>query len=308
MAIADRWVLYAVNYHGGLITQITGESVALGAVLDAADADGMVDPTHVAVLSQQPVLRFTTSALAVALAACGIDAAIIDGSHLLDMYFQMLDPAGIRKTGSNAIKVAVGLGLLVPRGLRAPNGGAATLDYEAWAISADGSTAPIVVTTAQALPTGTPGVTARWTAGPVKINGTSIGEASVQSIAFDPGLRVQPGGGDGLVFNSSVSVMSRQPSFIVQTTNLAILNTLGISGTAQGDTDSVIYLRKLAQDGTRVGNATAEHISFSIDAGIWNADDAAAPMRAPGVATVRCLPRYDGTNAIVVISTAAAIA
>ena len=86
------------------------------------------------------------------------------------------------------------------------------------------------------------------------------------------------------------------------------LNTFGLDGTAQGATDSYVYFKKVAEGGTRVADATAEHIKFNVDEGIITVDSTDADDGGIATSTVRITTTYDGTNAPIVVSTTSAIA
>ena len=83
---------------------------------------------------------------------------------------------------------------------------------------------------------------------------------------------------------------------------------LGLSGAAQGATDSVVYLRKLAKNGTRTADATAEHISFTIDDGMMYCSDITNRHGQRIGTEIVIHPIYDGSIAILVIDPACAIA
>jgi hypothetical protein len=87
----------------------------------------------------------------------------------------------------------------------------------------------------------------------------------------------------------------------------SVLSTFGIYGTVQGATDSVFYLRKKLEGSTNTADATAEHISFSVAEGMIQV----GPLRGshPGRVGAQLIitPTYNGSDAIIAISTATAI-
>lgn len=310
----DVYTLYAVNIDNG---GGAGSDLFLDQISDWAmdtrinnillGADGMVDPSYVAVMSQSPSAAFTTSALATVLAKCGISGLAIAADadeYGADLYLQKLAEGATRASGSSHIRLRAAKGILVPRSLSAAQGaGVATLGLElipTWNGSAD----PLVIATSQAL-AGTPSVGEAFTVGPVSINGAQV--EGIQSITVDFGITLETLGSDGGVWPTFVCIRERRPTFRIETTDAGVINTFGLTGAAQGGTDSVIYLRKMAEGGTRVADVTAEHISFTIDEG----HIACGPLRAshPGRigAELIITPTYDGTDPIIAISTATAI-
>jgi len=304
--MADRYTLYAVQYDESLIDQITAQAVNPGIQLALSDADGAVDPTYAAVMSQQPTFAWTSTALKTALDAVGIDGAILGATEALELYLQLLSADGTRKTGESHTKVSSTTGLIVPTSIQAAHNGIANVSMQAWLRSSDGVTAPFAETASQSLPAGGGSVDALWTAGKVAINGSELED--VQNIAVTMGISVVPFGGSGHVFPTALHIIRRTPSILITTTDAAVLDTFGVSGTAQGDTDSEVYFRKLTIDSaTRVADETAEHIKIAIDAGIITVESVPANHPNAGTPVVRITPRYDGTNAIIAISTASAI-
>jgi hypothetical protein len=289
------------------IGQITDFSISTAIQELLLGSDGAVDPTFVAVGEQRPRAAFTTSMLATVLAKCGISglaiAADVD-EFGADMFFKKVVEGGTRETGSNHLRLRIAKGLLVPRTLNAPHNGLATLGLELIATH-DGTNNPIVIATSQAL-AGTAGVSEAFTAGPVYINGVQL--EGVQNISIDFGITEMVLGSDGLVWPTYVAILDRKPVIRVRTIDALALNTFGLTGAAQGITDSLIYLRKISQGGTRVANATAEHIKVSVDEGLISVDTVRGshPNQLESEVTIR--PTYDDANAILAVTTASAIA
>ena len=194
-------------------------------------------------------------------------------------------------------------GLLIPRTLTAPLDSLANLSFEAIA-SYDESNDPIVIAANQALE-GSPAVSEGFVCGPAKINGVAL--PGVQEITIDFGITELVQAADGQVWPTFVAIMSRRPVITIRCLDVLSLNTFGLSGAAQGDTDSLIYLRKVAEGGLRVADDTAEHISFAIDEGRISVNTIGGGHDSPQASEVKITPTYDGTNDIVAINTATAI-
>ena len=316
MSVTLLHTLYAVDVdpvteaNAVLVDQVNDFSIdpALQSILQAGD--GQVDPTFVAVMAQSPRLRFTSTALATILAEVS-SAFLISGIKIdsdvthdgLEAWFQKITEGGTRTAGANHIKMTINEGLLAPLALNAQQGAPATLGLEA-VVGYDGTNEPVVIATSQSL-VGTPAVGELFTLGPVALNGTTIN--GVQSIAYDAGLQILAQSGDGQVWPTFIAIMSRRPRLVINTVDVGVFSTFGLDGTAQSVTDSVAYLRKIAEGGTRELDATAEHIKLTFDDGIIYCGPIQGSQGQVLGAQLILEPTYDGTNAIVVVDTASAI-
>ena len=309
----DIYTLYAVNIATTaavdlFIDQIVRQRISPGIQRILAGGSGSVDPTYVAVMDQKPTITFDTTALATVLASCGISGLKID-SDVDDVgaefWFQKLEEGGTRATGANHRKMTVNEGLLVPVEIRAPHNGAPATLSMSLAITWDGTNDPIVLESSQSL-TGSPSVGEIFTAGPVMINGAEV--EGIQETIIRFGLDVMTIGGSGSVWPTYAAIRAREPEIVFTTLDASHFATYGFSGTAQGATDSIVYLRKVAEGATRVANATAEHISFTLDEGMVHTQEVGGDHNNPQMPSLIFVPTYDGSNAIIVVNTATAIA
>lgn len=306
----DIHTLYAVNIATVeavdlFIDQIQDFSIdpAIEPLLIAADGD--VDPTFVAVGSQEPSISFTTTALATALGGAGISGLKItsdaddDGA---EFWFRKASEGGVRATGANHIKMTVNEGLLIPVSLSASEE-SATLEYRL-ITSYDSTNDPVVIETSQSIE-GTAAVSEVFVNGPVNINGANL--PGVKEITVDFGIEPFIIRADGDVWPTFVAIKNRRPVITIRCYDVAALNTFGLTGTAQGPTDSEIYLKKVSEGSTRVSDVTEQHIKLSIDDGHIRINSAGGGGDDPQEAEVIIVPTYDGTNAIIAIDTSAAI-
>ncbi len=301
----NRFTLHAVSVAGTLIKGIVDQRVDPGIVARAMAADGMADPTYAAIETQDPTISFTTHALKTALDAIGISGLAISATPVI-LYFQKLGDLGIRADGATHFKLTIARGLLVPRTLQARRGGApATIEYALTPVW-NGTVDPIVAAVSQAL-AGTPGLDQAYTVGPVRINSASDALDNTQEITVDFGIQVSVGRKDGEVFPRDAAIMSRRPTIRVTSLDAEILSTFGPSGAKQGATDSEVWLQKIDRLGTRVAAATAEHIKIAVDDGIIAPLPVGSAQDGEAEGGVLITPVYDGTAAILAISTAAAI-
>jgi len=317
MAVSTLHTLYALNADPNsgedyLISQLVDWALDTNLSEELAAADGCVDPKYVAVMSQEPRLRVSTTALATVLGKVGISGLLIEASgssglNAVEAWLQKMLSGGTRTPPTTAehTKLSIGNGLIIPRTINAPLNAFATYDLEISAISSDGSTSPLTITGSQQL-TGSPDVTEAFVCGPVKINGSAI--TGIEDITVDFGIEEIVRQGDGEAYPTFVGIMNRNPSIRVRSSNVGILSTLTAAGAEQGASDSVVYLRKVDEGGTRVADATSEHISFTIDDGRISCQTVGGSQGEPLMAEVIITPTYDGTNAIMVVSAATAIA
>jgi hypothetical protein len=310
MAITNVFTLCSVNLNrvtDVLLGQMVDQNINLGISRFLEGSDGEVDNRYVSINEQRPMIGFTTTALAVALGVAGISGTPLDvdtpatkGS--LEAFLQLLVEGGTR--AATATMLTINEGILIPRTLSASQGAVARLSLEAHA-TYDGTNDPIVILAAQTIPTVTPGVAELFTLGPVQLNGVAVN--GVVDLSIDFGIELIVEGSDGEVWPRFVAIMRRSPTISFTTPDAGILTTLGITGDAQGATDSVVYFRKIAEGGTRELDATAEHIKISIDDGMVHVEDLSASHGARHGVRCTLIPTWDGTAAVMVIDPASAI-
>jgi len=306
--ITKLFTLGCVVFDSTQINQIESVNINPGLETLFYQSDGQVDPTYVAVMSQRPALSFTTSAITRALAVSGMSCANV--TTAMDAWFQKYAPGGTRLTGANSTKFTFAKGMLCPTQITARQGGHATISYSLSAISADGTTSPLSITAATTMPT-LLDADQMFTVGPAKINGTTL--TGITSITFDTGIRPVLLNSDGEAYDTFVAVNDRRPRITMRSKHADFASESGMGFVVgQSATDSLVWLRKVLEGGTRVPNGTTEHIRFSIDDGLITIQEASADHGGEGGgdgAEIEVIiePSFDGTNDIVAISTAAAI-
>lgn len=305
MALQDLYTLYGCSIAGSTISGIQDFAVDHGYTDFQETTDGDVYPRLLGIMEANPMV--TCQSLCV---ASVIDAIPLTGTALGSgtpapgvFYLQKAANKGTRTSGSNHVTGTINDGLAVLGQISAQTSQKAMATFVAHAIF-DGTNDPIAYAGSQALAAGVAADEA-FTVGPVSINGSTIG--GVKSITIDPGLQIEKNRSDGDPFPTHVCIMTIRPSITIRVAH-EIMVAYGIDGVQQGATDSIVYLRKLAQLGTRVADATAEHISFTIDDGLFTARTVRGSFPGTLEGEIRLTPNYDGSNAIIAIDTTAAIA
>jgi hypothetical protein len=301
MSLSALWALGAVVTPAGTINQVESHEVDPGIETLFACADGQVDYTFAAVQQQRPILSFTSSAVARALGFCGINGLAI--STALDFWFQKLAQGGTRSGGATSTKFTAGKGILVPKSIEADSDGVATIDYEMAAISTDGLAAPLAVAVNASMPA-PPSTREYFTAGPVNINGTPV--PGVKGIRVDFGIELVIEGSDGEAYPTFSAIMKRKQTIVVRSVDVNLAQTLGFF-TPQGVTDSTVFLRKILAGGTRVPNATAEHVKFTIDEGMISCRPVGGRENRPQESELLIEAAFDGTNDPIAVNVASAI-
>lgn len=266
--------------------------------------------TYSYITAADPVIEFATAKIAHLLTTIGLKGWKIDdtggGKNGLEYYWQARDQGGDLQSGSNHMQGIASRGILIPVTIEA------SLDDEAARLNCrhvlgwDGTNDPIVYTDSQALP-GSPAIDESFGLGPVKLNGTEI--VGIQSVTIDFGFQVNArrGGGQTKPWPTFVSIISARPTLRIRFLDTAKLATYGFGATKQTATDSVIYLAKWEQGQDRLADATAEHISFTIDEGMFWVEEETSDLEGDQESTLVIAPDYDGTNDALVADYATAI-
>lgn len=305
MTLQLNWKLWALNTAGGLIDGVQSFNYAAGETENQVGADGSVDPTFVAAMQQLGTLDFDTVKLKAALDIIGIDGYTVAAAA--DTYWQKMPAGGVRGGASQHIKVTTALGMIIPVGMSASQNGDATVSYQLLPRSSDGLTAPVVATASQSL-AGSPTVDELFTLGPVKFGASFIDGITDVAVTF--GINVARDTFDGHVYPTIEALDTRAPNIEFTTADLnAVEVTVGRAGAAiSGASPAKVWFRKKAAGGLNVVNATAEHIQLTANEGRLSVVSTDAQHEQYGTARLRITPTHDGSNDIIAVDTAAAIA
>lgn len=182
----------------------------------------------------------------------------------------------------------------------------ATIDVESMAIF-NLTEAPLQVEAAVPLPA-LPANPGRWTLGEISIGGVSIG-CNV-NLEIDFGVTAEMFGCDSDLYDSHLNLNSIQPKITITSLDPtgfadAVVPLIGKQAT-HGNTSIKLRKRLQGQAGF-VAGATAEHIEITAEGilNVTNAHAASGNQRAQLALQLSC--RYDGTNAPIIIDTAATL-
>lgn len=254
-----------------------------------------------------PEMEVTTKAIDRALNYIGIGGQCVGASHAVtqcDAITRALQTCKDSFSSSSHMRHRVGTGLLVPRTLSAPRNQDATISFTLYCLSDDGINAPIVENHAVSLPATVGG--SRFRLGLCAIGGVEMPELedvqvafNVETTEFEPRL--------GGIWAESIGIRSVKPVITLRGRDISQVRSavfpLGASAAAHANTK--IQLLKLANSGSFVAAATAEHVSITA-AGMLVPDQlvsASQGSRATNEMTLMAVD--DGTNAPLVVSVAA---
>ena len=252
------------------------------------------------------MIDFTSFDLPAALAnipSVGLDIGNDATRDGLKFFLQKILAGGMRVPIATAQhkKLTMRKGILVPVRLEIPETGNANVACQATAVK-DGANAPVAVTSNVALETAG-GASVGFGLGPVKINGTTIVGRVSASINF--GITVEQIYDSGEIDPTEVHITTIEPSISLVCLDVANFAVLGLDPLDISST-VVIYCRKRSADGY-VADITAEHVSLTINDGIFNWTEAGGEDNKPIRITGTIDPSWDGTNAPIVTNTATAI-
>lgn len=285
-----------------VISQVEGQAANLGIAPLTLASSGEVFPRISSVMAQAPRFNLTTQQVAGVLGKITSKGLVLATGF--EVYNQLVSLAtGLRTSGSAHQKLAIATGIVVPRRLSCSHGQVARLTLEVIGINAAGTTNPVVITESSALPSVVTPVL--HTLGPVKVNGAEV--LGIQSVEIDFGISVAVHAGSGAVYPQACFVTEIKPRIAITADDAAVLATLTAAGLAQTATDSLIYFRKLGTNAARVLDATAEHISVTIDDGLWVPGDKSANHPGSAQTSFGIEPVYDGSNEPIALNTAVAI-
>lgn len=223
-------------------------------------------PDHVAMKAQNNRLTVSTYDLVQVLDAIGVvGLGITSGANPgVVLYSQKFDDVGQAVSGSYHRSYTLGTGLIVPKSLSCDHQGDFKLSLE-MPILWDGTNNPVVLSDTAALPSITQAA-ARWTLGPMKIGNVALGKYTNVSIDF--GNNVTTRGEKSDIWPTHIDQRTHEPMITItgiDPTWFVASGGVPIGGIVAANATDYVMLRKRTQDGDHfVGDATAEHIKFTL--------------------------------------------
>jgi hypothetical protein len=272
MAQTNRYSGYCAKFVGGStldLVQCHSVSVNPGASKVTIIPSGALNPLAIPMMFAAPTVTLRTHDIAAVLAAVSITNGLPITSSALIQYQGRDD--GATFTGSNTHTVlSATKGWLGITGITASQDSPAEVTLGFWALY-DGTNLPFVTDGTASL-TSTPAFGSMFSLGPVYINSVEL--AGIQSWSCSPGINYQVNRESGDVFARTGSIHSRNPTFTFSGFKASLLES-GLFNQSLAGTFAA-YARKMVHGGSRVADATTEHVKLSAAAGVWSPDSGQA--------------------------------
>lgn len=282
----------AIALDSTVLDQISAHAYGLNAsVLSQRDA-GKIEMNFRSMVYASPTFSVTTPALGIALGAIGMRPIAI--SSYVDGFLSKHVGTGVAGGTTPHSKIRFSGGLIVPRRLSAQQGGAASLDFEVIATSANGTTAPHSLITGVDLPASQ--TKELFTLGQLTIGDQVVG---MESFELDYGLDVQVLPSDGDVYPRTVVTMGANPTFSVTAHDVGVLDSANFQQGMNRTEDTTITLAKLGDGGTLAGSGD---ITFTLAEAFIHTTSIGGDEPSAAMSNLRIRPRHDGTNPVVALS------
>lgn len=281
------------NVLGGIVSQ----RLPTDAAVRSEGSSGEVYARHQSLVGQRVTASFATRLIAQALGLCGVSGTSIASlTGGLTLWAQKTAAGGTRAGVTSHRKYNMTAGLLYPDSLTVEHQGDAVLGYNAIA-AWDGTNDPVAITDSQSLPAGIAD-DERWSLGPITLGSVVISQ--VRSLSLNFGIDAVSEGSDGEIWDRYVYIRRIQPIITIRGIDIEWFKAANIPLTGLNATHATtsIFLRKRADGGSFVADATADHIKFTA-AGLVTispALDVGADV-GPAEVNLALAGVYDGTNA-----------
>lgn len=238
-------------------------------------------PTHIAFQSIEPVFEFESFAIATLLAEFGQTGRSIASDTYTGLVFTFakVDDCGQIASGSVHRTLTIGKGCALPTRLTCDNRGDARMTVQVYALSDDGSTAPVTISDTAALPTISI-ADLRWTLGPVDIGGVTFSDYNRFDLDFGNSATVEAV--ESAIYGTHFSERREQPMLMIGGIDPTWFAAAGIpvAGLLATHANTSVYLKKRGQTASHfVADGTAEHVKITLYglANIQNAINASSP-------------------------------
>ena len=245
---------------------------------------GHTVPMFVANKHQKPAIMFSTPMLSTLLANVTIAGAALGSTTT---YFKKAATTGGSVARASAVhkKIVIASSIIYWKSIKLPHNAPGTAEVVI-AANYDGTNDPFVYTGTVAL-SGNLTATEYFGAGPCSINAVNI--PGIAEITIDSGIEEIREGASSEEFDTFVGIGPMKPSITIRTFEMVNWSTYLLRGIAlDGAAGVVAYARKFSSTGSRVADATAQHIKFIGLNGKANPTDTNGDNNAPLSDTIRC--------------------
>lgn len=256
-----------------------------------------VSPTIAALLSTKPIVSFGTAALATVLAKFG-QAFLIESETPVVLYFGKRVTGGTFGGAGTVVILTINAGALFLKGMTAKQDGTALANYDVYA-TFDGTNLPLVYSVLDA-PTDAI-LEEKFTLGPVKFSAL----IEVQGVDWDTGYEIMHESNSGSPYPLIAGIRKQEPTVTIETFDLTQLVTTTMIGCEVSSMK--LFFQKFSSATGRVAANVAEHVSVTFAKAHIVPGTIDGPWRGDAALKIIARPRYDGTSAVAVISTATVI-
>lgn len=284
MAATNRYSIYPSQFVGGStlsLTQIHDVQNNANAQKDVIIAAGSIDPAGIPLMFAAPTASFKSHDIAGVLSVVSITGGLFCSSGAIIQFQNRVEGGTFGGSGVHT-KLTSTLGWLGITGFSASQDGEAEVSLGYWHLY-DGTNAPITASGAASLSL-SPAYNTKFSLGPVYINSVEV--PAITSVSVNPGVNYQTNRESGDVFARSGSIYTRTPMFTFSTAWAKIAAQSNILFNSALPGTAAFYLRKMLSGGSRVSDATTEHIKLSCSAGVWNMDSIGGSGTGDAVASV----------------------
>lgn len=282
-----------------LVRQVLSTGVDTGVAALIARYSGGLAPQLVAVNYAEPVITLTSADIAGYLGYGSVSAGNSYTGTTITIPFQNRVNGGTFAGSSAHNTLSSTEGLLVPTEFMADqdaeDGATVTLE---WHPTWDESTNPVVVNQGASLSAQAFNVV--HTLGPVAIAGTAVD--GVKSVRIRPGIKLQKVRYAGAPFCTEIFIVELAPEMEITFEDIdSVYDNSGLFKSINSST-AVAYFRKLSDGGTRVANATTEHLSFTLSNGLSVSENINVSGRDNGSASIKVYGKSLAFSAATAIS------
>lgn len=306
MPVSQLHTPYEVTHGAVQIPQVMSLSMSPEDQLSAEAVSGEVFARFIALVGQAPTTGFDTTAVASALATCGLTGSNIGGLGAgLGFYAQKYAEGARRAGAASHRKMLISDGIVVPSNLNVAHQGNATLTYQV-AITYDGSNNPIVLSENQSLPAAAT-TRALHTIGPFTLAGVLL--TQISNLSIDLGVAIKTEGSDSDIWPTYASIETIVPRIRVQGSDIQWWIDSGglpLTGGTPVHADSSFYLRKRSRTGF-VANNVAEHIRGTFRGLAHHTQLFGAQAGDKAESAIEIVCEYDGSNNPITFDTTSTI-